>query len=662
MPQRRWQRTVLLSLAVGGLCLSPLASPTAKADPALQVTTVVSGLYIPWDLTWVGEVMLYDQRGGEVFSKRGTNASLRVELVPEPRIFAEGEGGLLGLVADPQAGTNRQFFTCQAVGTSSGGPLDVRVLRWRLASDSRAELVGSPVVSGLPLSSGRHSGCRLRFGADGKLYVGTGDAAIETNPQSKSSLGGKVLRVNSDGSIPADNPFYSQGGNARYVWTYGHRNVQGLALRPGTSQLWSAEHGSYRDDEVNLIAKGANYGWDPGPGYDESVPMTDLSKFPAAKVALWSSGTPTVATSGLTFIRGSAWGRWQGAMAVGLLRGQGIRLLFLNPAGQFIGTQDIAATEGYGRIRTVQLGPDGALYFTTSNGSNDIIGKIRPTATPVAYRAGLDVSPVAVSAARTGSSIYAFVRSTDDRVYYRRSDDDGRTWAGYRYAGVSSSDGPAVASSASGRIDLFTTNASGNVIHTWFVNGTRAGQANIAGIVDAAPAASSMGDKTLDVFVRSPAGVAHRNHFDGAAWSGWRSLGGVFTSALGASANTTTKITTVTGRGKGGGAHEQSVTVGANGFGWTARPATTLWSARALGDTRTGVGLVAVSSGSDANAAVERGDLVQGVGALYNSAPDVVTRPDGSWIMFGRSTNGGMWYYDARPGGYRNVNLGGIVR
>ena len=127
---------------------------------------------------------------------------------------------------------------------------------------------------GLPLTSGRHSGCRLRFGDDGKLYVGTGDAAQGTNPQDLDSLGGKVLRVNADGSIPTDNPFSGRTDNARYVWTYGHRNIQGLALRPGTTELWSAEHGSSRDDEVNLIARSANYGWNPVPGYDESGPMT----------------------------------------------------------------------------------------------------------------------------------------------------------------------------------------------------------------------------------------------------------------------------------------------------------------------------------------------------------------------------------------------------
>ena len=119
--------------------------------------------------------------------------------------------------------------------------------------------------TGCRSARGRHSGCRLRFGTDGKLYVGTGDAAQSTNPQNKQSLGGKVLRVNSDGTIPTDNPFYGEGGNARYVWNYGHRNVQGLALRPGTDELWTAEHGTDRDDEINQVP-GRQLRLGPGTG------------------------------------------------------------------------------------------------------------------------------------------------------------------------------------------------------------------------------------------------------------------------------------------------------------------------------------------------------------------------------------------------------------
>jgi glucose/arabinose dehydrogenase len=318
--------------------------------------------------------MLFDQRAGGVWSKSGSAAPRRLQIdLPTP--YVNSEGGLLGMVADPKASTNKLFYTCQ----TSRSAHDVRVLRWRLTSATRAVRVGAPLVTGIPLTTGRHTGCRLRFSAKGMLYIGTGDAAVGTNPQRLSSLGGKVLRVHPDGRIPRTNPFYARGGKARYVWNYGHRNVQGLALRPGTTQIYTAEHGTDRDDEINRVRKGANYGWDPVPGYNEARPMTDRKKFPRALPAIWSSGNPTVATSGITFLSGSAWGSWNGALAVGQLKGTGIRLVFLDAAGKVTGTRMVPGTTAFGRIRTVQRGPGGALYFTTSNGSGDKIVKVTPS-------------------------------------------------------------------------------------------------------------------------------------------------------------------------------------------------------------------------------------------------------------------------------------------
>ncbi len=541
---------------------APVVTAPAAADaPAVSVSTVVSGLSHPWDLTWVNGLLLYDLRAGQVWSKRGSAAPQRVTISGFPSLYAVGEGGLLGMVADPASATNQRFYTCQAVSSASGAAFDVRVLPWRLTSDTTAVSAGPPVVTGIPLVSGRHSGCRLRFGTDGRLYVGTGDAAVGTNPQSLASLGGKVLRVNSDGTIPTDNPFYARRDNGRYVWGYGHRNVQGLALRPGTSELWSAEHGSDRDDEINLSVRGANYGWDPVPGYNEATPMTDLTKFPTARPAMWSSGFPTVATSGATFLTGAAWGQWQGALAVGLLKGEGIYLMRFRPT---VTTSAVATTvrlpqaQGYGRIRAVQQGPDGALWFTTSTGIDDRIVRVAPTATVPTVAAGSLVSPVGVTAARTGTAITTFVRSTGDRVYFRRSTDDGSTWSPWTYAGVSSTDAPSAAASASGRVDLFTRDSSRQVVHTWFVGGVRQGSAVLGGIV-IAQHGSSVGDGTLDVWAVSPTGRGFRNHFDRVRWSGWRQIGGIFTSGLSAAADQSTRTTVVTGRGTGGWTHEETL-------------------------------------------------------------------------------------------------------
>ena len=145
------------SIALAGALLAGAAlaveQPAAEATPAVRVTTVVSGLSNPWDLTWVGGLMLYDLRAGQVWSKRGANAPRRVSISGFPSIFAQSEGGLLGMVADPAASTNKRFYTCQSVRDSAGRPLDVRVLRWRLTSDTTAVSDGAPVVTGLPLTS-----------------------------------------------------------------------------------------------------------------------------------------------------------------------------------------------------------------------------------------------------------------------------------------------------------------------------------------------------------------------------------------------------------------------------------------------------------------------------------------------------------------------------
>ncbi|WP_375429925.1 PQQ-dependent sugar dehydrogenase [uncultured Friedmanniella sp.] len=366
----RWKNWTVVA-ATGALSASALiagpAEVAAAAAPTYAFTTVVSGVAIPWDVTWVGSTMLFDQRAGGVYTVPRGGAPQRVT-GPFPQPFAESEGGVLGMVADPNAATNRVFYLCQTVQSSK----DVQVRRYRLSKDGRSAATvgtGKPLIKGIPLSSGRHSGCRLRFSAKGMLYVGTGDAAQYKNPQRKSSLGGKVLRIHPDGRLATSNPYYRSGGNARYIWNYGHRNVQGLALQPGTDRMYSAEQGTDRDDEVNLVRKGANYGWDPGPrgGYDENRPMTDLKKYPKAVSAIWKSGDPTKATSGITFLQGSTWGTWNGALAVARLKANGVQLLFLNKAGKVTSTKVVPGTKAYGRVRTVQLGPDGVLYFTTSN-------------------------------------------------------------------------------------------------------------------------------------------------------------------------------------------------------------------------------------------------------------------------------------------------------
>ncbi len=358
---------------------SPSAVPAAAR--AVRVQTLVGGLTIPWDLAFLPDrAMIFTERGGTT-RIRTTSGTVRTLRMDQGYLRVAGEVGLLGITVDPHFASNRRFYTCQTYRGNATVAADVRVVRWRLSADrTAAARDGSPVVDGIPVST-FHGGCRLRFGPSGRIYVGTGDAGVGTAPQNLNSLAGKVLRVEASGAIPSTNPYRDRPGDARYVWSYGHRNVQGIAIKPGTSQVWTAEHGPDRDDEVNIDQYAGNYGWNPVPGYDQSVPMTDRAEFPSAKVAAWSSGSPTRATSGITFITGAAWGSLQGQLAVGLLKDSGVMLLRLDASGRVVGRSDLPQLAGtYGRIRTVQMGPDGALYVTTSNGGGtDRILRVTPS-------------------------------------------------------------------------------------------------------------------------------------------------------------------------------------------------------------------------------------------------------------------------------------------
>jgi glucose/arabinose dehydrogenase len=252
------------------------------------------------------------------------------------------------------------------------------VIAWRLGAGYRRAVKVGVLVSGLPATTGRHGGCRLLIARDGSLLVGTGDATIGTAPQSLGSLGGKTLRLNRFTGRPwPTNPFIRSGNpRTRYVLTYGHRNVQGLAQR-ADGTLWSVEQGTFRDDEVNRLVAGGNYGYNPVPGYNESVPMTDHSLPGAQQSARWRSGRTTDATSGGTFLPTSGWRGLNGWMAVAALKNHKLVLLRFDGAGRLL--REKSAVRGRGRLRTAVVAPDGSLLVTTDNGDGrDVVLRVRP--------------------------------------------------------------------------------------------------------------------------------------------------------------------------------------------------------------------------------------------------------------------------------------------
>ncbi len=377
------------SSGTGSVPTSGAAPSAAGAVPRLNVEEVTGGLEHGWDIGFLpdGKVLVSERIGRfTLLSGSRPGATSRHVTADFSDLLVAGEGGLLGMVIHPDFASTRQFTTCQN-HTGSGG-VDVRLVTWKLSADgARADKVRD-LLTGLPSSQGgRHSGCRPTIAPDGALLVGTGDTARASYPQDLTNLGGKLLRLNlTTGEPLRDNPKASAGNvHERYVYSYGHRNVQGVAIRPGTGQIYTAEHGPSFNDEVNLIRPGANYGWDPSQGgtessYDESVPMTDTARFPGAVPAVWQSGETTQAICGAAFLDGAAWGAWNGALVITALKGAKLLVLTLDPAGA-VRTVTIPeqVNDRYGRLRAARLGPDGALYVTTSNGDDDKLLRITPT-------------------------------------------------------------------------------------------------------------------------------------------------------------------------------------------------------------------------------------------------------------------------------------------
>jgi aldose sugar dehydrogenase len=386
------------SVEGGGAGAAPAATtsvtgtvaPTRTGTPELQVEAVASGLSHVWDIGFLPDGRaLVTERDGRIALLSGTAPGATVTPVAADLsdVYVRGEGGLMGMVVHPDFAESRRFTTCQT-HMQEGTPTDIRLVTWQLSADGgTASRVADPLVGGLPINqSGRHSGCRPTIGPDGELLVGTGDTARGALSQDLTSLGGKVLRVDlATGGPVQGNPFADATNPAQQlVWTYGHRNVQGVAVRPDSDEVYTAEHGPTTDDEVNRLRAGGNYGWDPSQGgtvggYDEDVPMTDLERFPDAVPAAWSSGSPVEAVSGAAFLSGGQWGDLNGTLAVGALRGQKLLLMGLGPDGAVARVSVPPPLDGtFGRLRAVRLGPDGALYVSTSNGDDDQVLRVSP--------------------------------------------------------------------------------------------------------------------------------------------------------------------------------------------------------------------------------------------------------------------------------------------
>ena len=346
----------------------------SQGFPRLKVRTVVGGLDHPWDVQPVGHGRLLVTERDRARLSIVRDGTRRTIAFPSRKVWTSGETGLLGMAVDPAFEKNHRVYLCHGWYRAGGGH-DVRVDAWRLDVAHRKATRIRTLVSGFPTSSGRHGGCRLLVTTRGALVVGTGDAAIGTNPRNLRSFGGKTLRLDRFTGKPWPGNRWAGADNRtkRYIHTWGHRNVQGLAQR-ADGTLWSVEHGSDRDDEVNLLKNGGDYGWNPVPGYNESVPMTDPA-LPGHQIrARWRSGMPTLATSGAAFLptqRDSRWGSYRGSLAVAALKASRVLFVKLDATGHLRWVKVPAALTHAGRLRAVTRLPGGDLLVTTDNGGGE---------------------------------------------------------------------------------------------------------------------------------------------------------------------------------------------------------------------------------------------------------------------------------------------------
>jgi glucose/arabinose dehydrogenase len=324
-------RRPLVVVLVAGVALTACGG-SSVGDTAVAAQTVATGLHVPWGVAFL-------PNGDALVSERTTARILRIRPGRRPRVVMRvagvdtnaGEGGLLGLAVSPRYARDRLVY---AYFTSAR---DNRIVRFRLGGPLE------PILTGLRRGL-IHDGGRIAFGPDGELYAGVGETGDTGLAQDRSSLNGKILRINPDGSVPRDNPFPGS-----LVWSLGHRNVQGLAW-DRSGRLWESEFGQDRFDEINLIRPGRNYGWPLVEGRGE----TRGGRLTNPKVT-WP--TDEASPSGAAIARG--------ALYVGALEGQGVWRVPLH--GSRPGHPRLLFAGRYGRVRTVVRAPGGRLWLTTSN-------------------------------------------------------------------------------------------------------------------------------------------------------------------------------------------------------------------------------------------------------------------------------------------------------
>ena len=333
----------------------------------IKVETVVNGLDHPWGLAFLpdGRILVTERPGQlRLVSKDG---GLSEPLAGVPKVFAKGQGGLLDVVLDPDFKANRLVYLSYAEPGEGGA--STAVARGKLTDDGLkdVEIIFRQVPK---VNGGNHFGSRLAFAPDGKLFVTLGERLQFTPAQDLSNDLGKIVRLNPDGSVPTDNPFVGRNDARPEIWSYGHRNPQGVAIHPKTGKLWESEFGPMDGDELNIPEAGANYGWPVvswGKHYDgRSIPEPPTQPEFADAIYHW---TPVISPSGMTFYTGEAIPGWRDNLLIGGLSSEAIVRLTLDGESVTAEERILMGT----RIRDVAQAPDGSVYALTDEDNGKIL-------------------------------------------------------------------------------------------------------------------------------------------------------------------------------------------------------------------------------------------------------------------------------------------------
>jgi glucose/arabinose dehydrogenase len=348
-------KSILISLIIIYGFVMESQSQIFIGSTEIDTNSIVTNLDTPWEILWGPDDHIWlTERNGKI-SRLNPETSEITELITIGDVNEQGEGGLLGMVLHPDFINHPYVFVVYNYIGSSG--IEERLAKYTY---SNGEL-DSPVTLLERIDGAwNHNGSRLVIDADHKLYMTTGDAANTSQSQDLNSLNGKVLRMNLDGSVPEDNPF--QGS---FVWTWGHRNAQGLVISP-LGLMYSSEHGPSSDDEVNIIEKGRNYGWPQVEGFcdapEESQFCADSNVM--EPIAAW---TPTLAVAGTDFYHHTAIPEWQNTVLITSLKASQLTVLKLSSDGKVVVSEESFFQNWFGRLRDVCISPDGRVFLAVSN-------------------------------------------------------------------------------------------------------------------------------------------------------------------------------------------------------------------------------------------------------------------------------------------------------